>query len=70
MKPRLKKHLLIIAKKAIDTVSVQQKGENLLIRVNCSIFFSLKDTKNNRKELYILLRLFITEKGKNLTTFE
>ena len=70
MKIRLKNHLSDVAKKARDTVSVQQKDENLFISVNCPVSFTIKDTKNNRKALYVLLRLFKTENGKNLTTFE
>ena len=70
MKLRLKNHLSDVAIKANDTVSVQQKDENLLIRVNCPISFEIKDTQNNRKALYILLRLFKSENGKNLATFE
>ena len=69
MKIRLKNHLSDVAKKAMDTVSVQQKDKNLTIRVNCPVSFTIKDTKNNRKALYVLLRLFKTENGKNLTTF-
>ena len=70
MKLRLKNHLSDVAIKANDTVSVQQKDENLLIKVNCPISFEIKDTQNNRKALYILLRLFKSENGKNLATFK
>ena len=68
MNTRLKNHLSDVAIKANDTVSVQQKDENLLISVNCPISFEIKDTQNNRKALYILLRLFKSENGKNLVT--
>jgi len=70
MKKRLKKHLSDVAKKQQDSISVQRKDENLCVNVNCPVSFTIKDTKNNQKALYVLLRLFKSENGKNLITFE
>jgi len=69
-KIRLKNHLSDVATKQTDSISVQQKDNNLNVKVNCPVSFTIKDTKNNRKALYVLIRLFKAENGKNLATFE
>ena len=52
-----------------DSISVEKNDNNLLIKIGCPVQFELRDTPNNQKVLYVLLRLLKKENGKNLATF-
>lgn len=58
-----------MVEKQRDSISVEKNDDLLTIHINCPATFEIKDTKNNLKVLYILLRLFKSQKGKNLVTF-
>lgn len=53
-----------------DTISVESRGDLLSVNISCPIQFDIKDTQNNRKLLYVLLRLFKKENGQNIATFQ
>lgn len=59
-----------MVEKQTDSLSVEKKDNRLLIEIGCPVQFSLRDTTNNRKVLYVLLRLLKTENGINLATFQ
>lgn len=52
-----------------DSISVEKNDGLLSIEINCPSRFSLKDTPNNRKVLYVLFRLLKGQDNKNLVTF-
>ena len=58
-----------MVEKQKDSISVEKNQNNLSIKINRPVQFELSDTTNNRKALYVLLRLLKTENSKYLTTF-
>lgn len=59
-----------VVKETKDSIFVQLKDGKVLISINCSVQFEMKDTRSNRKALLVFLRLLKTENGKHLVTFE
>ena len=52
-----------------DSIILKEDGENYYVLITDSTQFTIKKTKNNKKLLYVLLRLFKDKNGKNLLTF-
>lgn len=53
-----------------DSISVEKNSKKISIKINSPVQFDLADTSNNRKVLYVLLRLLKTENSTNLVTFQ
>ncbi len=59
-----------MVEKQKDSLSVEKNDNRLFINISCPVQFNLRDTPNNRKVLYVLLRLFKTENCRHLITFQ
>jgi len=59
-----------VVEKQEDSIIVKKNDNYLNISINCPIQFSLKDTLNNRKVLYVLFRLLKNENKAHLVTFQ
>jgi len=59
-----------VVEKQADSISVKEVGDTLSIDVNCPSRLIIKNTPNNRKVLYVLLRVLKSQNGKNLLTFK
>ena len=58
-----------MVEKQEDSISVEKNQNILSVKITNPVQFDLPDTTNNRKVLYVLLRLLKTGNGRNLVTF-
>jgi len=66
----LKKKTTEMVKRQEVSIFVEKEDNNLCVDINCPSKFYLKDTPNNRKLLYVLLRLVKSPFSTNLLTFQ